>query len=473
MNVTQQLDPIFKPRSIAVIGASDIPERWGYRMLSNSLSSGFRGPIYPVHPSAKVMLGLKVYPSVLAIPGPVDLAVIVVPAAVVPQVVAECVQKGVKGAVLITAGFAEVGPQGKAAQDAIIDAARRGGLRLLGPNCLGIFSAAASLNLCFKDAPEPGHIAFISQSGTFGGYLAETAVAKGYGLSAFVSIGNQADLTATDFLEYLKEDGNTKAVALYLEGVKDGRRFMEVARQTVKRKPVLLYKAGRTEAGARATRSHTGALAGQDTVFDAMCRQAGIMRAEEVLEVFDMAQALVHQPLPRGRRIAILGSGGLGVVTSDACCRLGLEVPEFDSATQSELKKHVSPHAPTPRNPFDFAGGGRTASAEAEVVEEIARLPYIDGIIMPSPMRILAGTVAEEVQDTAAACERVAAIPGKHGKPLILMNWSARRKGIGADVSISILTAAGIPLYDTPEQCAHAMYSLARYAEIKRELNTH
>ena len=469
-SIIEQLDAIFKPQSIAVIGASNTPGKWGYQMVTRPLFTGFRGTIYPVNNSEKVVMGLVSYPSVLDIPQPVDLAVVVVPAPVVPRVIAECVQKGVKGAVIITAGFAETGPEGRALQEQVVAIARKGGIRLVGPNCNGLLNAKVGLNLSFEQAPRAGHIAFISQSGTFGADLAESAIAKGYGLSKFVSIGNQADLNAADYLEYFMEDADTKAIILYMEGFREGKRFFQLARESVRKKPVIIYKSGRTEAGARATQSHTGSMAGQSHLFDAMCRQAGILRADEVFQPFDMAEALVHQPLPPGRRIAIVGSGGQGVVTCDACNLLGLEVPEFDRETQAQLKKSLAAHAPTPRNPLDFAGGTRTAQHEAEILDKIASLPYIDGIITRAPIRFPGNRPAEEMQDCLKACEIVGSIPRRHNKPVILQFWRISTSNIVRQAVVELLRGAGLPGYETPEQCARAMYTLVRYAEIRDEL---
>ena len=384
--LVEQMDSIFRPGSIAVIGASKTPPKWGYKMVSLPLETGFRGPIYPVNPKETEICGLTCYPTTRDIPYDVDMAVIVVPAAVVPQAMADCVAKGIKGVVLITADFAETGETGRALEEETVRIARAGGIRFVGPNGMGIYSSAAGLNLCFTRNPLEGRIAFVSQSGTFGGLLAEIAGKKGYGLSKFISIGNQGDLKAADYLEYLGEDDDTGVIVFYMEGFKDGRRFFSISRDVIKKKPIIVYKAGRTAAAARATISHTSSLAGSDGVFDALCNQVGIIRALEATHPFDMAEALVSQPLPGGNRIAILGSGGQGVVTSDACECLGLKVPEFDTETKAALKEALPPHAPVPTNPVDFAGALRTALDEAKVAETLARIDYIDGIITNMPL---------------------------------------------------------------------------------------
>lgn len=466
--IVEQLDPIFKAGSIAVIGASKTPPKWGFQMVYSPLKSGFRGPIYPVNPKEKEIGGLPCYPSVRDIPYDVDMAVMAVPAAVTPRAMAECVEKGVKGAVLITAGFAETGEEGKALEDEVVRIAREGGIRFVGPNGMGIYSSAVSLNLCFFQNPSKGRIAFVSQSGTFGGLLAEIASKKGYGLSKFISIGNQADLKAAEYLEYLGEDEDTEAIIFYMEGFKDGRKFFQVARDVIKKKPIIIYKAGRTEAAARATISHTSSLAGSDDIFDALCKQVGIIRASEAAHPFDMAEALVSQPLPRGNRIAIIGSGGQGVVTSDTCECLGLKVPEFDEETKAALKEELPSHAPVPTNPVDFAGALRTALDEAKMADALARIDYIDGIITNMPIfGFSTGAVGDMARIAIEGAETLAAIPKKYGKPVIALRWSIAGD---RDIVQEIVRNAGIPAYESPEQCARAMHALATYAHIRREL---
>ncbi len=464
--IVRQLDHIFKAKSVAVIGASNSPAKWGYRMINNPLITGYRGALYAVNPSEKEVLGLHSYPSLGDVPGDVELAVIVVPAATVPKVMEECVAKGVKGAVVITAGFAETGKEGKSLQDEVVRIARKGGIRFVGPNCMGIWSSAVRLSLCFDEILK-GHTAFMSQSGTYGGFLARVAVSRGYGLSKFASIGNQAEIGAADYLEYLGEDDDTKAICFYMEGFRDGRKFFEVAREVVKKKPIIIYKAGRSEAAARATISHTSSLAGSDAVFDAMCKQVGLIRVYETMHIFDVAQALVTQPLPKGNRVGIIGTGGQGVVTTDSCEALGLKVPELDEETRARLKQSLPPYAAVPRNPVDFAGGVRTALDEVKMAEALARIDYIDGIITSSPTYHLGIDSKTDAAGTALeAYEIIASIPKKYGKPVITMRFRADSRDLLQD----FLSGVGIPAYDTPEQCARAMYALAKYAQIRREL---
>ena len=475
-NIAEQLDPIFKPKSIAVIGASNSPAKWGFRMLNRPLRTGYRGAIYPINNKEEQIGDLPVYRSVLDIPENVDLAIITVPAAQVPEVMKECVKKGVKGVVLITAGFAEVGKEGKILEEKVVSIARNGGLRFVGPNCMGIWSRAGMLSLSFDKAPLAGPIAFVSQSGTFGVSLSEIAVTKGYGLSKFISIGNQADLDAADYLEYLAADEETKVIVFYIEGFKDGKRFMDLARDVVKQKPIVIYKAGRTSAGSRATQSHTASLAGSDEIFDAICRQAGLIRVQETIHAFDVAEVLACQPLPPGRRVAILGSGGQGVVTADACASLGLEVPQLDGDTVRSLMAGLPPHAPRPSNPVDFAGSFRTGIEEAAVVEKLLSCDYIDGVISNVPINPAAwkdmfgfsGLPKPLLDLTKKALEGAdyfSSLPAKYGKPVI----TTRFRRVAYDMVIDILKGAGIPVCDTPEEAARAMHALVQYAEIKKK----
>lgn len=469
-SILEQIDPLFNPKSIAFIGASNDRRKWGSWMVERPLRTGYRGALYPVNLKESHVHGVPAYRSILDISGPVDLAVITVPAPTVPEVMQQCVDKGVKAVVLIAAGFAELGAEGRALQDEVLRIARAGGIRFTGPNCMGIWSAPSQLSLCFDEAPLKGNISFVTQSGTFGVFLAQMASAKGYGLNKVVSIGNQADLCAADYIQYLHQDPETKAIVLYLEGIIEGRRFFEVCRETVKDKPIIIYKGGRTAVGARATLSHTASLAGADETFEALCRQVGILRAYEAMHPFDMAEALTSQPLPAGNRVAIVsGGGGHCVATADACGSLGLDVPEFDPDTQNRIRSLLAAHAPPPRNPVDLAGGLGTPMTIASIDEIVAQLPYIDGILTAPPFmgRGWGGRSLTMNRLALDAAEAIAAIPRKYGKPVIANAIRIQQGSVVMDV----LHDADIPSYDTPEESARAMYALVRYAQIKREVN--
>jgi acetyltransferase len=460
------LDPIFNPRVVAVIGASATPGKWGYSLMERPLRAGFTGEVIPVHSSAETIMGRRAYRSVLDIPGPVDLAVLTVPAAAAAEVMRECGAKGIRGAVVISAGFAESGAAGEQRQAELVAAARAAGIRFVGPNCNGMWSATAGLSLFSPQAPQPGPIAFISQSGAFGGSLLGQAAQRGYGVSRFVSSGNQADLNDADYLEYLADDPETRVIAFYIEGLREGRRFLAAARRAAARKPVLVYKAGRNEVGARAVRSHTGSLMIADAVFDAACRQFGLLRVRESSQLFDAAAALADAPLPAGRRVAVMAmTGGQCVVTSDTCVELGLEVPELDAGLQARLGTLLAEHAPTPRNPVDLAGDFRDVALFAETTELLAEAPYIDGLIVSAPSAGMGAPLGPEgTARLRATAERMAAIPARTGKPLIAVGLQRTGSGPVAEA----FREQRIPCYETPEDAARAFEVLARYSAIRR-----
>ena len=475
-DIVRQLDHIFRPKSFAVIGASNDPRKWGQWMVERPLTTGFKGAIYPVNPRESTIVGLPAYKSVLDIPYEVETAVITVPTAAVPEVMRECVAKGIKGVILISAGFAEVGEEGAAYQEEVLRIAQEGGIRFIGPNCMGVWNASAHFCLALAQAPLAGGISFVSQSGSFGAQLTHVATARGYGTNKFISIGNQADVSVADLLDYLAEDEDTKVIVLYLEGMSQGKRFLEAARRATLKKPIVVYKAGRTTAGARAASSHTASLAGTDQLFDALCRQTGMIRAYEAFHLFHMAEALVSQPIPEGNRIGIvMGGGGQCVVTADFSAAIGLEVPEFDPDTQAELRKEFSPHDPLPRNPVDLGapGGVRTITAAriATLVERIAQVDYIDGIVTNVPGGVDMGRGFSTVGLRAAidAAEMMSTVPERYGKPIIARAWRWANGGVAED----IFKAARIPIYETSEECAWAMYALAKYGEVLRRLGCH
>jgi len=464
--IKDQLDPIFRPRSVAVIGASNNPERWGYGTMTCILNwSQFRGDVYPINPKDEFVHGLKAYTSVTEVPGPIDLAVIVISADRVVDAFRQCVKKGVGGAVIITAGFAEIGREGVGLQEQLIRLSRESGIRFVGPNCMGIWTSAARLNLCFWDIVKPGPIAFISQSGTMGDYLFEVSQAKGYGFAKFVSSGNQASLDVCDYLEYLADDEDTRAIALYLEGVKDGKRFLQMARKATARKPVLAYKVGQTEAGSRAAASHTASLTGSAGLFDAACRQAGVQICENMMEMFDFAEALGTQPLPRGNRVGIAsGGGGFCVVTAEACAKAGLEVPVLDDETQQAILKHVREFSPTPVNPVDLIAR-KSHIDYAHAIEILAKQDYIDGlVIMPPYGGFHRTSSADHMKQLVEGCSIIADIPKKYGKPVLAFAMR-EYKNTGM---YEILKRGDIPFFESPETCARAMMSLSSYGRYRQ-----
>ncbi len=464
--IVEQLRPIFEPRSVAVIGASSDTSKFGGRVVLRPLETGYRGTLYPVNPQRSEIGGVKAYPTVLDIPDTVDMAIIAVAAPMVPKAMEECVKKGVKGVVLISAGFAEVGENGKKLQDEVVRIAHSAGIRVVGPNSNGIWSSRVKLNLLFTVAPRPGSISFISQSGTMGFYLFELANSKGYGFSKFASSGNQASLDVSDYLEYLAQDEDTRVIVLYLEGIQHGKRFFEVAREVARVKPIIVYKGGRSSAGSRAAMSHTASLSGSDELFNAACKQAGIIRCYEVVHPFDLAEALASQPLPKGKRVAVLGTGGQCVAIADACASLGLELPELDDDTKRELMEILPPHSPVPTNPVDSVASGIKMTIP-RITEVLARLDYIDGIITQG---LWAGfyTTPGRIKQLVSEAEIVTSIPDKYGKPVVCTQVAMRLPS--GEIVIDLYRKAGIPSYTTPEESARAMWGLMCYGEIRRQL---
>jgi acyl-CoA synthetase (NDP forming) len=462
----EQLDSIFRPRSVAIVGASNNPDRWGHSTIRSVLDlSQFRGEVYPINPKEELVHGLKAYKSVMDVPGPVDLVVIVVNASQAVDVFRQCVGKGVGGAVIITAGFAEAGADGAELQEELAKLSKDSGIRFVGPNCNGLWTSAARLNLCFWNIVKPGPTAFISQSGTMGDYLFEVSQSKGYGFSKLVSSGNQASLDVCDYLEYLADDEDTKAVVLYLEGVKDGRRFLEVARKATARKPVLVYKVGRTEVGARAAATHTASMTGSTQLFDAACRQAGVQICDHMLEMFDFAEALACQPLPRGNRIGIAsGGGGFCVVAAEACAKEGLEVPVLDEEAQRQVLEHVREFSPFPLNPLDLIARKSHLDYGA-AIEILAKQDYIDGLIVMPPYGGFHRTASPEtMKGLVECCSIIADIPRKYGKPVIAFAMREYKD----TATYEILKRGEIPFFESPETCARAMRALCSYGEQRR-----
>ena len=330
MSIVDELRPIFKPETIAVIGASRSHLKIGYETLLNTLVGGFKGKVYPVNPEAPDIMGLRAYPSVLAIKDEIDLALIVVPAAYVAKVMKECAQKKVKGAIIISAGFGEIGPEGKKLEDEVIQIAKKAKIRVLGPNTMGYKSPVDNIDASFVfGMANPGRIALVSQSGALCIGMIHYANSERIGLSRIISIGNKADVDDADLIEYLDQDDATDVMALYIEGIRNGRKFLDAARRA--KKPIIAMKAGRTKSGAEATKTHTGSLSGSDQVYDSAFRQVRIQRALDVEEMFDCARALAYQPPARGNRVGIVtNGGGAGVILSDWLEDMGLSVPDLE-----------------------------------------------------------------------------------------------------------------------------------------------
>ncbi|MGB9757379.1 MAG: acetate--CoA ligase alpha subunit [Candidatus Bipolaricaulaceae bacterium] len=449
----RNLEGLLFPRSVAVVGASATPGKLGHALFANVV--GFPGPVYAVNPKYQEIMGRPCVPTISALPEPVDLAVIIIPADEVVKVLRECGEKGIKNAVVISAGFKECGAEGAKREQELVRVAEEYGLNVLGPNALGIISTRAGLNATF--APRgalPGHIAFMSQSGAFCTSVLDWAWKEKLGFSHFVSLGNKAVLDECDFLQAFAEDPETRVIVAYLEGIRDGPRFMEIAREVTREKPIVVLKAGRAEAGARAVSSHTGTMAGADHAYDAAFRQCGVIRARTVEELFDFAYILARQPLPKGKRIGIMtNAGGAGVMATDAAEWEGLTVARLSESTVRALASRLPPAAAL-YNPVDILGDAN-AQRYREALELVLSDPGVDMVTaLSAPVAIL--RFAELAEIVAEAKERF-------GKP-VAVSFMAGELGEEAE---EILRRAGIPSFFDPARAVRALAVLAKYAEIR------
>ncbi len=446
------LAPFFDPRSVAVIGASRDPSKVGGSVLANLRSAGFDGRVLPVNVRAEVVQGLAAFPSLLAVDGPVDLAVITVPAPAVLPALKECVAKGVPAAVVISAGFRENGEEGRKREGELREWLGRQPIRVLGPNCLGWIRPSRRLNVTFAPGmPQAGNIAFVSHSGALAVAILDWAQERRMGFSLFASLGNQADITESDVLGAVARDDETRVIVGYIEGVAEGRRFFETLREAAALKPVVLLKAGRSAEGARAVSSHTGALAGSDRAFDAAVRQAGAVRAGSVEELFDLARGLASQPLPRGRRLLVVtNGGGLGIVSTDAARESGLEVAPLDDPVRRRLDALLPPTASVV-NPVDLVGDA-----------DAARYSNALHAIGPSAAdAVLVVLTAQAATDSIGVARAV--IGATRGWPIPLAG--AFVGGARVAAGARALEDAGIPCYPFPEPAVKTLAGMALLAE--------
>jgi len=378
--IVAELKPLFRPRSVAVIGATNNMSKWGF-LTFTSLKNLYKGELYAVNNRDKNILGFPSYPKVTDIPGSVDLAIIVIPAENVAGVMEDCVEKGVKAGVIITAGFAETGRKGRALQDELVAIARRGGIRLVGPNCMGMWSAAANLPAFMFPLPiKDGPLALVSQGGNVGGALVIDAISRGVGFQQYVSCGCTADIQIEDYIEYLGYDDAVKVIMVYLEGLSDGNRFVDKVKKVTVKKPVVGLKPGKTLAAAHAILSHSGALSGSDSIYEAAFKKAGVIRTETTMELLDVAIGLLTQPLPRGRNVAITTPGGsYGVMCADACALLGLNVIDLPPGI-IEAFNSMFPARWSHGNPVDPAGD-RNFITYLKAPEMLLKCPEVDALI--------------------------------------------------------------------------------------------
>jgi len=445
----------FKPRSIAVIGASREKGTIGGELFRNLIDADFNGPVYPVNRRATVVQSVAAYDSVLRCPGPVDLAFIVVPAKSVIEVTKECAQKGVRALVVISSGFAETGVEGAALQEELVRVCREGGMRMIGPNCMGIINTDPNVNLNGQFAPYkaiPGRIGFWSQSGALGVAVIDLADRLGIGLSEFVSAGNRADVSGNDIVQYWETNDNVDVILLYIESFGDPGRFARLAKRITAKKPIVAVKSGRSSAGFRATQSHTGALvAASDITVDALFRQSGVIRTDSLDEMFDVAALMSTQPVPEGDRVAIItNAGGAGILAADACESLGLKVPELSLETQGRLREFLLPIAGT-KNPVDMSGAA-TPAAYARAIQTMGQTNEIDSLMV-----IFIPPLAERPQEVAS--EILRAVRGMDRKLPVISTFMAT-KGVSGSLSDGTIK---IPSYPFPELAVQALARVTDY----------
>ncbi len=452
------LDAIFRPRNVAVVGATEKAGSVGRTVLWNLIQNPFGGTVFPVNPNRPSVLGIKAYASLADVPAPIDLAVLVTPAPTVPGLIRECVEAKVPGAIVISAGFKEAGEAGARYERQIVEEARRGALRVIGPNCLGVMSPLSGLNATFASAmARPGQVAFLSQSGALCTAVLDWSLEENVGFSHFVSIGSMADVGWGDLIDYLGDDPHTRSIVIYMESVGDARRFLSSAREVALTKPIIVIKAGRTEAAAKAAASHTGALTGSDDVLDAAFRRCGVLRVNTIAELFYMAEVLAKQPRPKGPRLTILtNAGGPGVLACDALIASGGELTPLSPETLAAFDALLPPHW-SRNNPVDVLGDA-DPERYAKALEIAAKDPASDGMLV-----ILTPQAMTDPTRTAEALRPHAALEGKP----VLASWMG-----GAEVAagIAILNRANVPTFPYPDTAARVFTYMWKYTYNLRAL---
>ena len=448
----------FKPQSVAVVGASRNEEKLGYQVVNKLLEADFSGEIYPLNPklAGKDLLGRRVYARLAEVPGKVDLVVVVIPRDFVLPIIEDCGSKGARSVVIISAGFKEVGEEGASLEDKILKMAKRWGIRVIGPNCLGIINAHWNLNASFApSSPSKGNIAFFSQSGALGTAILDRLRKEGVGISKFISLGNKMDIDEVDILEMLKDDDETRVILGYLESIGKGRDFMRLARAAAQVKPLIIIKSGRGEKGKKAASSHTGSLAGQDEAYGVAFRQAGVLRADTFGQALGMVKAFSSQPLLEGNRVVVLtNAGGAGILATDACEKSSLEMASLGDETKKKLQDRLPAHISL-SNPVDILGDAK-ADRYQIATREILADQGVDGILLLLAPQAATdpGTVAEVVAEEAGAAKPILACFMGHDK---------------VKDAVDILQGSGIPNYEDPEYAVMAMEGMYRYLEWKKK----
>ena len=481
------MELLFNPESVAVVGASNALEKWGAGIFNRVLHAPSIKRLYPINNKASEVQGVKAYASIRDLPETVDFVAIVIPYPDVPEVVRDCVAMGIKAGLIITAGLGETGPEGAAMEQEILRTAQEGGMRLVGPNCMGHFNTANGFSTLRMGIPiGRGDVGVISQSGGFAMHILTCGIEAGAGFSKFVSVGNEADLHFEDFLGYLAQDEETKIITGYIEGLRKGKEFLKVAAEVTKKKPIVVVKVGRTDAGAKAARSHTSAIAGADRIYDAAFRQTGVIRVDEVEELFDVASALLRLPLPKSNKVGILtGGGGFGCVTSDACGRLGLDVASLSPNTIEKLNDVLPgrwPHA----NPVDTVAAGFVTYPciwplmEDDNLDALLIIGGIGQMAMMSRMSSAMSSAMQEADDGPSVVEqaermfnarqeeelksldRLIEYMDRYQKPVIITGRMT--DALTSSPVFNKLRENGITMYPTPERAAKVLAHLVQYS---------
>lgn len=455
--MTSSLRPFFTPSGVAVIGASSNPRKLSNGILRNLKAGAYGGGIYPVNPGSEFILDLPCYPDISKVPDPVDLAVIVVPVQMTLETIDACGKRGIKAAIIITGGFKEVGSEGAAIEQKVLSTSRSYGMRLIGPNCVGLMNLHTGLNTTFiNGTPDVGGIGFLSQSGAICGGVVDFVRGKKVGFSHFISMGNEADVTETDIMEYLAADPKTTVIAAYVEQIRDGARFLQVAREVSQQKPIVLIKAGRSDAGARAVSSHTGSLAGTYSAYQAAFKQAGVIEVNNFAELFDLATAFDFQPLARGNRAVIMtNAGGPAALASDSLSFHGITLTDLSEETRSILRAHLNPSAQV-ANPVDMLGAAEPVDYGLAVKTTLAD-PNIDAVIpllVPQALVSPAG-VAQAIVDASQGADKpvLACIMGDNS----------------VDEARLILQGNRIPMFSYPETMGTVLQAMLTYRKWKQE----
>ncbi len=476
-------NPLYRllcPKSIAFFGASNSIENVGTSQLLNIVKGGYQGKVYPVHPKEKYVLGLKAHPTVMELPEPPDVAIMVIPNHAVSESLEQCGRKGISRAIIITAGYGEMGPEGHQLEAQLMEIASKYGIRFLGPNCIGVINSEISLNTTwFAHLYKPGHVGIVSQSGSYVTQTLPYFANMGLGISKAISVGNQADIDMVECLEYLAADPQTKAIALYIEGLKRPRDFITTAKSITPYKPIIALYVGGTEAGRRAALSHTGTLSGPDEIYSGLFSQCGILRARGLTDLFDWALALAQQPLPRGNRMIVLSnSGGPAASMADECNRNNLEVPAFDRQIQEKIRP-MMPRIASPKNPIDITMNYDLDLIFKKLPQATLELPQFDGMLFYGifgPIHFehkikMANGIVEIPLDflrswMRQACEAFVKFPEEYGKPIVCSCFCGRE-----DEAVAFIQDHGIPVYPTPGRAVRAMAALWKYQQIKRRAN--